>query len=364
MIYFGDLKKQYLSIKKDIDRSIAKTLNSGWFILGQEVKKFEKEFAKYCGTKYAIGVGNGLEALQIALMSLNIGPGDEVITAPNSAMATSLAISAVGAKPVFVDINPNSYNIDPVKIEKKITKKTKAILLVHLFGQSAQMDAINKIAKKHNLKVVEDVCQAHGAKYKSKRTGSLGDVGCFSFYPSKNLGAYGDGGMIITSDQKVFQQARKLRDYGQKERNIFLEKGLNSRLDEIQAAILRVKLKHLDKWNKKRRTLAKLYDKYLANCDIIIPRQSKNCFHIYHLYVIQTKNRDKLQKYLARQGIQAVIHYPKPIYLQKAYKDLKLKKGTCPVAEKLSQEILSLPIYPELTENQVKKISQAIKKFV
>ena len=364
MILFGDLRKQYLSIQKEIDRAVKRTLQRGWFVLGENVERFEEEFAQYCGVRYGIGVGNGLEALQISLMALGIGKGDEVITAPNSAMATALAISSVGARPVFVDIHPETYNIDVFQIEKKITKRTKAILPVHLFGQPAEMEAINIIAKKYNLKVIEDACQAHGAKYQGRKTGSLGDIGCFSFYPSKNLGAAGDGGMIITNNRKLAQKARQLRNYGQIRRNIFLQKGLNSRLDELQAAILRVKLKYLDKWNKRRRILAKLYNKYLANSSVIIPKESKNCFHVYHLYVVRVKKRNRLQKYLAQQGIQTAIHYPKVIYLQKAYQELGLKEGTCPLAEKYSRQILSLPIYPELKKSEIKKISQIILNYV
>jgi len=364
MIDFGDLKRNYLSIQKEIDKSVQKVLQKGWFILGENVEKFEKEFAEYCQARYGVGVGNGLGAIQISLMALRIGKNDEVLTAPNSAMATALAISLVGAKPIFVDINPETYNIDSLKIEAKITKKTKAILPVHLFGQSADMEAINKIAKKYNLKVIEDACQAHGANYQGRKTGSLSNIGCFSFYPSKNLGTYGEGGMILTNNKHLAEQAIRLRNYGQKTRYLFPERGINSRLDELQAAILRVKLRYLDKWNQRRRFLAKLYNQYLANSSVIIPQEQKDCEHIYHLYVIRTKKRNQLQRYLAKQGIQTAIHYPKPIYLQKAYQDLGLKKGTCPIAEKYSQEILSLPIYPELKESQIKKISQTILKFI
>jgi len=363
MIPFGDLKKNYLSIQKEIDKAIKKVLGKGWYILGSEVKEFEKEFSNYCGVKYGIGVANGMEALQISLNVLNIGAGDEVITVPNSAMATSLAIIRSGAKPVFVDINQDSYNIDIPQIEGKITKRTKAILLVHLFGQMAEMDSINKIAKKHNLKVIEDACQAHGSEYMNKRSGSWGDVGCFSFYPSKNLGAYGDGGMIVTNNAKVAEQAIILRNYGKKTRYNFYKKGINSRLDEIQAAILRVKLKHLDKWNKKRREIAGWYNYFLTDSPVIIPEEQKKCFHIYHLYVIKSEKRDKLKEFLDKNNVGTEIHYPKVNYLEKAYSDLKIRKGTCPVAEKTSKIILSLPMYPELTRKEIKKISQLILSF-
>ncbi len=363
MIPFGNLKKQYLSIQKEIDFVIKQILNKGWFILGENVEKFEKEFAEYCGVKYGIGVANGVEAIQITLMSLGIGEGDEVITVANSCSATALGIYLSGAKPVYVDINLDSYNIDVSKIEEKIIKKTKAILPVHLYGQVAQMDSISKIAKKYKLKVVEDACQAHGAEYKNRKAGSLGDAGCFSFYPSKNLGAYGDGGMIVTDNKRLAEKLKRLRNYGKDKKGEFLEKGINSRLDELQAAILRIKLKYLDKWIKQRRYLADLYNNYLKNSVMILPKENKDSFHNYHLYVIRSKKRNQLMNFLKKKGIQTAIHYPKVTYLEKAYQDSKFKKGICPIAEKYSQEILSLPIYPELTNQEIKIISKTILKF-
>ncbi|MFH1582992.1 MAG: DegT/DnrJ/EryC1/StrS family aminotransferase [Candidatus Falkowbacteria bacterium] len=363
-IFFGDLKKQYSEIKNEIDQAIKKVLLKGWFILGKEVEEFEKEFAGYCGAKYCLGVANGLEALQISLLVLGIKKGDEVITTPLTAMATSLAIMNVGAKPVFVDIDSITYNIDASKIEKAVSKKTKAILPVHLYGQMAQMDKIMKIARKYKLAVVEDCAQAAGSAYKGRKAGTFGDLGAFSFYPSKNLGAYGDAGCIITNNKKLAEKVRAFRDYGQDGRYNHVYLGLNSRLDEIQAAILRVKLKHLDRWNKQRRRLAKLYNKLLAGAEVVWPTEQKSNYHIYHLYVIRTKKRDELLKYLLKHGVQTGVHYPKLIYQQPAYKEAGLPKGNCPVAEKYCQEIISLPIYPELKEKETRYICKKVKEFI
>lgn len=362
-IPFGDLKRQYLAIKEEVDAAIGSVFQSGRFILGENVERFEAEFAAYCGVKYGVGVANGMEALQIALMGLGIGQGDEVITAPNSAMATSLAILAIGAKPVFVDVEPISYNIDVTKIEEKITSRTKAILPVHLFGQAGEMETINKIARTYNLKVIEDACQAHGAGYKGQKVGSLGDAGCFSFYPSKNLGGYGDGGMMVTNNSELAERARRIRNYGQESRYNFTEKGLNSRLDELQAAILRVKLRYLDEGNNLRRELAKLYHHHLAHSKVVAPQEAPGNYHVFHLYVVRAAERDKLQKHLEQRGIQTLIHYPRVNYLEKAYIDLGIEPGSCPIAEKLSGEILSLPFYPELEFVEIKKIIDAILSF-
>jgi len=363
MINFGDLKRNYLSIQKEIDKSIKKVLQKGWFILGSEVKEFEKEFVEYCGAKYGIGVANGVEAIQIALMGLEIKKGDEIITSANSCPATVTGIYLSGAKPIYADINSETYNIDVSKIEKLINKNTKAILPVHLYGQTAQMDEINKIANNFGLKVIEDACQAHGSMYKNKMAGNLGDVACFSFYPSKNLGAYGDGGMIVTNDFKLAEKYESLRNYGKNDQGEFEKRGINSRLDELQAAILRIKIKHLDEWIERRRYLAKLYNKYLENSSVILPKEDNDCFHNYHLYVIRCKDRSGLMSYLKNEGIETAIHYPKVIYLEKAYQDKIYKKGLCPISEKYSKEILSLPIYPELTEKEIKKISKTILNY-
>jgi len=363
MILFGDLKKQYFAIKNEIDAAAKKVFYSGWFILGKEADNFEKEFAKYCGVKYCVGVANGLEALQISLMALGVKSGDEVITTPLTAMATALAIIKVGAKPIFVDIDPRSFNIDAGKIEQAITKKTKAILPVHLYGQMADMGTIMNIAKKHNLLVIEDCAQAHGAEHQGKKAGSFGDCGAFSFYPSKNLGAFGDAGCVITDNAKLAEKIRALRDYGQSGRYNHIYFGLNSRLDELQATILRVKLKYLDVWNKRRRQLAKIYSQSLAGVKIVAPVELKGCFHIYHLYVIRVGKRNELIKYLLKYGVQTGVHYPKLVYRQKAYKGFSKKISHCEVAEKYCREIISLPLYPELAAAQVKRICRLIKNF-
>jgi len=359
-----DLKKQYFSIKKEIDEAIKNVLNNTQFILGKNVEKFEKEFAKFIGTKYAVGVGSGTDALYLALRTCKISKGDEVILPVNTFIATAEAITLNGAKPVFVDINLNTLNIDQKKIEKVITKKTKAIIPVHLFGQPAEMDAILKIAKKYKLYVIEDCAQAHGAKYKNKIVGSIGDIGCFSFFPGKNLGAYGDAGIITTNNRKLAEQIYILRNHGRLEKYKHRIEGINSRLDEIQATILRVKLKHLKKWNKARQKNAKIYDKFFKNTnDIIMPHATEDDKPVYYYYVIRAKSRKKIQTKLKNKGISTGIHYPIPLHLQPAYKYLGHKKGDFPNAERASKEILSLPIYPELTEKQIKFIVNIIKKI-
>jgi dTDP-4-amino-4,6-dideoxygalactose transaminase len=363
MIPASDVLRQYKLIKKDIDKAIFETLKSGWFVLGEKVKKFESEFANFTGTKYCVGVGSGTEALHIALAACGVKAGDEVITVPNTAVPTVCAITLAGAKPVFVDIDPITFTMDPAKLENKITKKTKAIIPVHLFGQSADMGPIMKIARKHKIFVVEDACQAHGAMYKGKKVGSIGDIGCFSFYPSKNLGCFGDGGAITTNNAKLFDRSWMMRNYGQRVRYVHDEKGFNSRLDEIQAAILSVKIKHLDKWNKRRREIAALYDKELKHSDVITPIEAGYGKHVYHLYVVRTDKRDKLMDHLKKNGVNTIIHYPIPVHMQKAYSDLKLKAGSFPVAEMYAREILSLPMFPELTDKEARKVAALIRGF-
>ncbi len=359
MIPFGDLRLQYQAIKIELDRAIQSVLDEGWYILGVSVSAFESEFAAYCGTEFAAGVGNGTDALQLALMACGIGPGDEVVTTPLSATFTALAISATGAVPTFVDIDPDTYNMDPQKLEGAIGPRTKAIMPVHLYGQPADMDPILSIARERNLLVIEDAAQAHGAVYKGRRAGSLGDVGCFSFYPSKNLGAFGDGGMVVTDNPAIAEKVRMLRNGGQKGRYDHQLLGLNSRLDELQAAILRVKLTYLEKWNERRRHIAALYTALLAD-KVEPPIEMPHVRHIYHLYVIRCKDRDALQKHLAERGVGTAVHYPTPIHLQGAYRGLDLGSGSFPVAERSAKQVLSLPIYPELTDAKVRQVAAHI----
>jgi len=361
---FLDLKKQYQSIKDEVNANIQQVMDSGRFVLGENVKSFEKEFASFCGREYAVGVANGTDALRLALLACEIGKGDEVITVPDTFIATTEAISQSGAKIVFVDVNLSTYNIDVSQIERAINKRTRAIVPVHLFGQPADMDSIIKIAKKYNLKVIEDACQAHGAEYKSKKAGSIGDAGCFSFYPAKNLGAFGDGGMVVTNDEEIAQKIKMLRDHGKIKKYEHLIEGYNSRLDEIQAGILRVKLKRLNAWNNLRRKNASIYNELLKDIEeVITPFEDEYVRHIYHLYVIRTKKRNELQEYLKFREIGTGLHYPIPLHLQKAYKYLGYKEGDFPAAEKVAREGLSLPMFPELREEQIKEVVFRIKEF-
>ena len=361
MIPLGDLKRQHDEIKDEIEEAVLNVLNSGWFILGRELEEFEKEFALYCERKFAIGVGNGTDALFLVLKALDIGNGDEVISVANTAIPTISAISASGAKAVLVDCQKD-YLIDAERIEDAITERTKAIIPVHLFGQCCNMDKIFEIAKKHNLIVIEDCCQAHGAEYNGKKT-PIGEIGCFSFYPSKNLGADGDAGMIVTDNEAVAEKLKLIRNYGQEKIYSSVIQGYNSRLDEIQAGILRVKLKHLDEWNEKRRNLAGLYSSLLKdNKNIILPAENPGNKHVYHLHVIRAEKRDKLMEFLKQKNIICKIHYPIPIHLQKGFENLG-KKGDFPNSEKFSGEILSLPIFPELAEEEVKEVCRAIDEF-
>lgn len=360
---FVDLKIQHQILSRELHRGLDKVMGNTDFILGEEVELFEREFASYCKSSFAVGTGCGLDALRLALMACHIGPGDEVITATNTFIATVLAISSVGAKPVLVDIDPVSYNVDVSKIERALTHRTKAIVPVHIYGQSADLEKIAALARSHQLKIIEDACQAHGAEYKGRPCGSWGDAGCFSFYPGKNLGAYGDAGMVVTQNPEIAEKIRMLRNYGQKVKYEHLIEGFNSRLDSMQAAILRVKLRKLGDWNAARRALAREYTANLKDLDVITPCEMDGIKHNYHLYVIRVKDRDALLNKLRENGISAGIHYPIPVHLQEAYRELGYKKGDFPVAERYANEILSLPMFPELTCEQVAYVCEVIEDF-
>ena len=362
MIPFVDLKAQYRSIKNEIDGAISNVIENTQFILGPEVDAFEREFADYCRVRECIGVASGSDALFLSLKALGIGPGDEVISVPNTFISTIDAISRTGARPVLVDIDPETYNIDADGIEDAVTERTKAIIPVHLYGQPADMDPVMEIAEKHGLFVVEDACQAHGAEYKGKRAGSIGDVGCFSFYPGKNLGAYGDGGAITTNNKELAERLRMMRNYGQREKNRHEFMGYNARLDSVQAAILRVKLKHLEEWTDMRIKNARIYSELLSESGVAVPKVSEQRRHVFHLYVIRSKERDELRKRLEGEGISTGIHYPIPVHLQKAYKHLGYKEGSFPVSERYAKEILSLPMYPELAREQIGVVCETIKQ--
>jgi dTDP-4-amino-4,6-dideoxygalactose transaminase len=357
-----DLKAQHEPLKEEIKSALKEILDSGRFILGHNVSSFEKEVAAYHNVNYAVGLASGTDALYLSLRALDIKEGDEVITTPFTFIATAEAITYVGARPVFADIDENTLNINPARIEEKITSKTKAIIVVHLFGQPANMDEIMDIAKRHNLKVIEDCAQAFGAKYRDVKVGSIGDVGCFSFYPSKNLGAYGDGGMIITNNHEIYEKIRLLRNHGTiaPYKHTFI--GYNSRLDEIQAAILRIKLRYIDTYNQNRRNLAALYTSILGKavqCPIDL---SDGSIHVYHQYTIKTPLRDKVKKALTENSISSVIYYPLPLHLQEAFKYLGYSSGDFPESEIAAREVLSLPIYPELASHKVQMISEIILK--
>lgn len=359
-----DLEKQYKSLKSDILPGVVKVLSKGNFILGEEVGDFENSFAKYCGVKYCIGVASGTDALLLSLRALGIGPGDEVITQANTFIATVLPIIYLGAKPVLVDINPDTYQMDIRGLEKAITRKTKVIIPVHLFGMPAPMPEIIKIAKRHKLYVLEDACQAHGSLINGKPCGSFGDIAAFSFYPGKNLGAAGDGGAVVTNNKNLAAKVRILRDVGQTQKYKHDFIGYNSRLDTLQAAILSVKLKYLDNWNKRRNEISLLYRKFLSNVPVVMPPEPPNGYKTnYHLFVIRTKRRDALMEFLKRSNIFCGIHYPIPVHLQKAMNFLGHKKGDFPISEKYAKEILSLPMHPYLTKDEVEFISGRIKMF-
>ncbi len=363
-IVLVDLGRQYQSIKKEVNPAIQKVLNSSHFVQGPEFHAFAKEFAAYCEVATCAPVANGTDALVLALRALGIKSGDEVITTPMTFIATVEAITFVGAKPIFVDVDPKTYTMDVTQIESKITLKTKAIIPVHLYGQMADMDLILGIAKKRNLLVVEDACQAHGARYKGKRAGSIGAVGCFSFYPAKNLGCYGDGGAAVSNNPDIISRILRLANHGSVKKYEHIEEGVNSRLDELQSAVLRVKLRHLDQWNAKRRAVADLYRRKLEGVgDIIVPYQASHGEHVYHLFVIQTSYRAELSCALAGHGISTQIHYPTPLHLLESYRYLNLPRGSFPIAEGICDKVLSLPLFPELKTSEVLFICEKIKEF-
>ena len=364
MILCSNPLPQYLSYKADIDAAISRVLSSGWYILGDELKAFEAEFASYIGVAHGIGVGSGTEALHVALAACGVERGDEVITVSHTAVATVAAIELIGAIPVFVDIEPDFYTVDPAAIEPAITSKTKAIVPVHLYGQPADMNPILAIARKHGIVVVEDCAQAHGAKYYDRIVGSWGDIACFSFYPTKNLGALGDGGMVVTDNHDLANRVRLLREYGWSERYVSHIPGWNTRLDEIQAAILRVKLLHLDDDNRKRHQIAGLYERELSGTSLALPEERDGVTHAYHLYVVRSGERDSLQAFLRVKDIGSLVHYPVPIHLQPAYRGRLATGKGLPETEKAAREVLSLPMYPELREEEIMTVVSTVREFM
>lgn len=362
---FLDLKAQLAPLRAEIEAGISEVLDSCAFAGGPFVARFEEDFAAYCQTPHAIGVGNGTDALWFALMGLGIGPGDEVITAPSTFMATAEAISYAGATPVFADIDVSTYNLDPSMLQDALSPRTRAIVPVHLFGQPADMDPILEFAEKHHLFVIEDACQAHGAEYKGRRAGSLGHAGCFSFYPGKNLGAIGEAGAVVTRDTALADRIRVLRDHGQVRKYQHSHIGWNGRMDGIQAAALRVKLRHLDTWNSQRRAHASRYSELLTDVqDVILPVESDDANHVYHIFALRVRNRDEILAKLARRGVTCGIHYPIPVHLQEAYRSLGFRRGSFPVSERCADEFLSLPMFPELTPAQIEHVASSVAQVV
>jgi dTDP-4-amino-4,6-dideoxygalactose transaminase len=362
MIPYLDLKAQYRGIKDEIDAAVLRVLDSTQFILGDEVAAFEREFAAYCHGSEGVGVNSGTSALHLALLAAGIGPGDEVITTPFTFVATVAAIRYAGATPVFVDIEPDYFAIDTTRIESAITAKTRAIVPVHLYGQPADMAAILEIARTRGLVVIEDAAQAHGSEYHGRRCGSLADIAAFSFYPGKNLGAYGEGGAITTTRSDLAATCRVLRDWGQEKRYEHRLKGFNYRMDGIQGAVLRVKLRHLEAWTEKRREVARWYAEVLDRDSVRVPQERPGCRHVYHVYVVRSDDRDALRDALSKEGIQTGIHYPIPVHLQPAHADLGYRAGDFPVAEAAAREVLSLPIFPEMTRRQVETVAAVVSK--
>lgn len=359
-IPFLDLTEQGRSLRPAIDRAFAEILDSGWFVRGPNVEAFEAAFAAFCGARHALGVNSGTTALQIALMACGIGPGDEVITVSHTFAASVAGIIHAGATPVLVDVKPDTYTMDADRIEERITDRTRAILPVHLYGQPADMDPIVALAAKYGLRVIEDAAQAHGATYAGRPVGSLGDVACFSFYPGKNLGAYGEGGAVVTSDDEIAHQARLLHNHGAETKYEHIVVGYNFRMEALQGAVLGAKLPHLSEWNRLRQERASWYDEGLAEADVVTPKRGERSTHVYHLYVIQAEDRDGLQADLGRQGIGTGIHYPIPVHLQPGYAQLGYGRGDLPVTEHLADHVLSLPMYPELSRDGVERVVEAV----
>jgi dTDP-4-amino-4,6-dideoxygalactose transaminase len=364
IVPFVDLVAQYESIAEEIDRAFHEVTASAQYILGAPVQRFEEEFANFVGADHAVGVGSGLDALRLGLLALEIGPGDEVIVPANTYIATAFAVSEVGADVVLVDCDPATYNVDPDAAAAALTSRTRALLPVHFTGQAAEMKPLLELAASNSLDVVEDAAQAHGTRYEGRPCGSLSKLACFSFYPGKNLGAYGDGGMVTTSDPAVVERTRRLRNYGERAKYDHVIKGVNSRLDGLQAAFLSVKLPHLPGWNQARLRHADTYTVQLDGVgDLALQQRSSSSTHVYHLFIVETAERDALRDFLTERGIQTGIHYPIPIHLQEAYDDLGLRRGAFPHTERLAQETLSLPMYPELTEEQIRSVTDAIREF-
>ncbi len=357
------MKAQYASIKSEVNAAIAGVLETCQFTLGSEVAAFEKEFAEYCRTRHAVAVNTGTSALHLSLLAAGIGPGDEVITVPFTFVASVAAVHYCGARPVLVDIDPRYFNMDPNRIEAAITQRTKAILPIHLYGQPADMDPIRDLARRHKLLVIEDACQSHGAEYKGRRAGSLGDMGCFSFYPGKNLGAYGEGGMVVTDNADYARTIRMLRDWGAETRYQHVLKGYNFRMEGIQGAVLRVKMRYIEAWTEARRSHAALYEKLLAGSGVPTPQAMPGARHVYHIYAIRTKQRQEWMDALQAQGIHTGIHYPFPVHLLPAYSDLGYKAGDFPHSEQAATEVMSLPMYAELSERQVTDVSVVVRKL-
>jgi dTDP-4-amino-4,6-dideoxygalactose transaminase len=360
---FLDLQAATRELKKEIDAALARVLDSGYFVLGRELEAFESEFAEYAGVKHCVGVGNGLDALVLSLKALGVSQGDEVLVPSNTYIATWLAVSYAGAKPVPVEPDERTYNMDPEKIEGALTGRTKGMIPVHLYGQPADMDRIREIAKKHKLWIVEDAAQAHGARYKGNHVGGMGDMAGWSFYPGKNLGALGDGGAVTTNSSELAERVRVLRNYGSRVKYFNEVKGVNSRLDEIQAAILRIKLRHLNDWNNRRRRIAAQYQTGLASAGLVLPYVPDWAEPVHHLFVVRSKQRDALRQHLEKSGIATLVHYPVPPHLQQAYKDLGMRAGDLPISEKIHEEVLSLPIGPHLSESQAASVIQAVREF-